>query len=508
MPKISFLIPAYNYEQYLARCVDSVLAQTDPDWDLLLVDDCSTDGTWALCARYAAANPRIRAVSLQQNLGQYQIINQYSGNLRGEYACVLDADDYLAPAYVAQMYARAKGGDFDVLMCLHRNIAANRSLFVYNYGPMIHSRGQRDQLLRDLLYLEYFIIDCGTLVRTRLRRQIYEHLPKISLYAATDDMQALFLARHARNLGVLKKPLYYHNQESAGTWRNKSENFRLRKISSALSSLQMVYHLANNDAELRDLPLDGLPMVQNIRAKILETLGGLSLSERGNFYRKLMAFLAKQDLPFRFSGLSFLGLELHLHSHLHLQSRIPAAHSENAPAVERGWTPAELARARIKQYLRTLKYFLPKACLRHWQDKKVVQGLLPQDLFSGSFPQMNLQAALQVAGPGEESAGAAKSPETEFPETDAAGSARDDAQVAQIAEHCARLFELWLQAALPPEQLAQSLVTELLPAGEALLLQAAEGAEDYGFAPSDRYLLIALARGAGSSGARYSPKSS
>ena len=100
--------------------MQSVLKQSDPQWDLLIVNDCSSDGTWEICQHYVRQDARISAIDLEQNLGQYQIINKYSQQLSGEYCCVLDADDYLAQSYVEQMYDYAVHHDFDILMCLHQ----------------------------------------------------------------------------------------------------------------------------------------------------------------------------------------------------------------------------------------------------------------------------------------------------------------------------------------------------------------------------------------------------
>ena len=344
MPKISFLIPAYNYEDYIGQCIESVLAQNDAAWDLLIVNDCSTDGTWQICQRYVKQDARIRAINLEHNLGQYQIINEYSRSLSAEYCCVLDADDYLARDYVGKMYRHAKRYGFDMVMCLHQNIADNKQMLRYNYGTEIPRKGLHHALFLGLLKLEYFIVDCGTLIKTSLRQQIYEYLPKVPLYAATDDMQALFLALHARNIAVLKKPLYFHNQSSNGTWRNKSEGFRLKKISSMLLSLQMVYHLANNQAGW----LDSLPMAQNIQGEILETLGEAHQETLKVLYQKLLIFFAEQKLPFQIGPLSILELE--------------AQRNEQR-------SPLPLWKAQLKQRLRAVKPFLPYGLVRYIQSR-------------------------------------------------------------------------------------------------------------------------------------------
>ena len=60
MPKISVIVPVYNTEQYLPRCIDSILIQTYTDFELLLIDDGSTDSSGAICDEYAAKDSRVR----------------------------------------------------------------------------------------------------------------------------------------------------------------------------------------------------------------------------------------------------------------------------------------------------------------------------------------------------------------------------------------------------------------------------------------------------------------
>lgn len=121
MPAISVIVPVYQAEKLLPQCVESVLAQTFSDWELLLVDDGSRDGSPALCDGYAAKDPRIRAfhklnggVSSARNLGLEQAA--------GQSVAFLDADDALEPAALETLwYLRDKAGA-DSAGCAHYNV--------------------------------------------------------------------------------------------------------------------------------------------------------------------------------------------------------------------------------------------------------------------------------------------------------------------------------------------------------------------------------------------------
>ena len=121
MPAISVIVPVYQAEALLPQCVESVLAQTFSDWELLLIDDGSRDGSPTLCDGYAARDPRIRVfhkpnggVSTARNLGLEQAT--------GPYIAFLDADDAFEPAALETLwYLREKAGA-DSAGCAHYNV--------------------------------------------------------------------------------------------------------------------------------------------------------------------------------------------------------------------------------------------------------------------------------------------------------------------------------------------------------------------------------------------------
>ena len=95
-PLFSVLVPVYNAGDYLPDCIESVLGQTDPDFELLLVDDGSTDESGSVCDEYAARDGRVRAFH-QENGGQLSARVAALAHRRGEYCVFLDADDTLVP---------------------------------------------------------------------------------------------------------------------------------------------------------------------------------------------------------------------------------------------------------------------------------------------------------------------------------------------------------------------------------------------------------------------------
>jgi glycosyltransferase involved in cell wall biosynthesis len=97
MPLVSVLMTAYNREKYLAFAIESVLASTYRNWELIIVDDVSKDRTFEVASSYAEKDGRIRAFRNEKNLGDYGNRNQAAGHARGKYLKYVDADDYIYP---------------------------------------------------------------------------------------------------------------------------------------------------------------------------------------------------------------------------------------------------------------------------------------------------------------------------------------------------------------------------------------------------------------------------
>ena len=115
-PKVSVIVPVYKAEKYLRKCVDSILAQTFRDFEVILVDDGSPDKSGAICDEYARKDPRVR-VFHKENGGVSSARQCGLDNARGEYTIHADPDDWVEPNMLEELYAKAKAEDADMVIC-------------------------------------------------------------------------------------------------------------------------------------------------------------------------------------------------------------------------------------------------------------------------------------------------------------------------------------------------------------------------------------------------------
>lgn len=101
MPKVSCIIPVYNVEQYLRRCLDSLLEQTFQDFEILCVNDCSPDGSLDILRDYESRYPdKLRILQNEENMGQGRSRARAIRQAQGEYICFVDSDDYVKRDYL------------------------------------------------------------------------------------------------------------------------------------------------------------------------------------------------------------------------------------------------------------------------------------------------------------------------------------------------------------------------------------------------------------------------
>jgi glycosyltransferase involved in cell wall biosynthesis len=115
--EISVIVPVFNVEKYVSRCIDSILAQTFRDFECILVDDNSSDNSLLLCEEYAGKDSRIRIIRNKENRGLPQVRKAGFTIASGGYILFVDSDDWIENNMLEKMYNRAMSSGYDIIWC-------------------------------------------------------------------------------------------------------------------------------------------------------------------------------------------------------------------------------------------------------------------------------------------------------------------------------------------------------------------------------------------------------
>ena len=136
------IIPVYNAEKYIAECLESVLNQTFQDYEVIVVDDCSTDSSCSIVERYAEKfGGRLNILSMEKNSGCGALPRNKGMNFsHGEYISFLDNDDLITPTALEELYTLAKNFAADVVYC-------DNNYRIYSDGSRLHKEVAPENLL-------------------------------------------------------------------------------------------------------------------------------------------------------------------------------------------------------------------------------------------------------------------------------------------------------------------------------------------------------------------------
>ena len=114
--KVSVIVPVYNAEKFVRRMLDSLSAQTIDDFEVIIVDDGSNDNSPVICDDYAVKNTRFKVIH-QQNAGVAMARKAGIDAAQGEYSIHADADDWVEPTMLDELYHKALNADVDIVIC-------------------------------------------------------------------------------------------------------------------------------------------------------------------------------------------------------------------------------------------------------------------------------------------------------------------------------------------------------------------------------------------------------
>lgn len=213
--RISVIVPVYNAEKYIARCVASVLHQTFQAFELLLIVDGATDSSAKICRELAAQDGRITVVE-KENEGVSATRNRGLQMARGEYVCFLDADDRISENYLEALYKAAL--DRDAQMALCRFVYEREDGIVPSEEPELPAFDREtDSLYQKYICSIFRIGSAGYMMGSSWRSIICrEMLTKNDIVFAPcklyeDQLFLLNVMAVCRRIAVSGEALYYYN---------------------------------------------------------------------------------------------------------------------------------------------------------------------------------------------------------------------------------------------------------------------------------------------------------
>lgn len=236
LPLISVVVPVYNVERYLCQCVDSILAQTYPNIEVVLVDDGSPDGCPALCDAYAERCDNVIAVH-RKNGGLSAARNTGTDAAHGDYIGYIDSDDYISPVFYEALYHAVEESD-----C---------AMAALRYGVEFYD-SREPELEQDLVSASAFEVETGEEYQEEIlyqkswagavwrlyRRDLADEVRFPEGFYYEDDATAYLYAHKCDRVAVLGSTrLYAYRQNESGIMRGL---FNEGKLVSAMAITQQM----------------------------------------------------------------------------------------------------------------------------------------------------------------------------------------------------------------------------------------------------------------------------
>lgn len=164
---ISVVVPVYNMEKFLARCIDSLLAQTLTDFEILLIDDGSTDKSAEICKKYAEKDSRIQYI-YKQNGGLSDARNTAVKIAKGEYITFIDSDDYVHNTYLDYLFTLCENHNADIASCIHFETSEDACIYNVSEEKVLSMSGKEacKRMVTDLAPV--LTAACGKLYKTSI----------------------------------------------------------------------------------------------------------------------------------------------------------------------------------------------------------------------------------------------------------------------------------------------------------------------------------------------------
>ena len=224
-PLISIIIPVFNLENYLKKCVESLLSQTYSNIEILLIDDGSTDNSPAICDELNIADNRIK-VYHQNNSGVSKARNYGLDKMIGEYVTFVDGDDYVSPDFIETLYNAIASNNADISTCGHYRVNFDSSLKrIYNIAESDDSviLLSGTDSIKNMFYGKICSASSGSKL---YNKKFFKNLRFPDYIMGEDTFVVYHAFSEAKTIAHTNKSLYYYVQHEMSVTNNKSNYFK------------------------------------------------------------------------------------------------------------------------------------------------------------------------------------------------------------------------------------------------------------------------------------------
>lgn len=289
-PKVSIIIPVYRAEAYIRKCLDSFLAQTLKEWEIVLVNDGSPDHSGQICDEYAAKDSRFHVIH-QQNAGVSAARQIGLEALTGDYVIHADPDDWVEPKMLEELYAKAVADDADMVICDMYKDFEDKCLYYKQVVTDTNPQSILNDIFRDKIHGSC----CNKLIKRSCMNKYGAKFPKGVNYCE-DVCFLVQLLKHDINVTYLNKA-YYHYVQNQGSITNA---YTIETLKTHQKYVQFL---------TEQLPEDSLPVVtsKEFVKKLAYRSAVLSNSDFRMLYPEIMSSHGDSFLVGLMYNLAFRG---------------------------------------------------------------------------------------------------------------------------------------------------------------------------------------------------------
>ena len=281
MNYISIIIPAYNVDLYISKCLDSIVAQLYKKFEVIVVNDGSVDNTLSICNSYVSKIPNMKIITTT-NHGMAHARNLGTSIALGDYVCYIDSDDWIAPNFLSELYNQAAKNNFpDIVQCgycysfesyqlIHKDFVKG------NNSSLLTSEEALNELFRQRKIKNF---PWGKIIRRKIAQDnLFPIIPNF------EDSHWFFkLVNQCKTYLVLSEPLYYYRQR---------ENSMTSSFNTSSIYLLQGYHLQYKFAQ--EMFPNLVPVILNTYMIAFFNINCLAKKQGREIYSLYKTYLKKE----------------------------------------------------------------------------------------------------------------------------------------------------------------------------------------------------------------------